>query len=70
MKPETEVYVFPQVEDVLVGEEGMQLRDYFAAKAMAAIIIAFHSPDRPLNSDSFANDAYRAADAMMSRRRR
>ncbi|KGB00633.1 hypothetical protein DR73_502 [Enterobacteriaceae bacterium ATCC 29904] len=41
---------------------GMTLRDYFAAKAMQAIVDVGHSPDL------FANHAYKIADAMLRAR--
>ena len=45
-----------------VCEGGMDLRDYFAAKAMAAIIIYDESD---FHLDSLAKESYRVADAMM-----
>lgn len=41
---------------------GMTLRDYFAAKAMQAIVDVGHSPEL------FANHAYKIADAMLHAR--
>lgn len=46
--------------------EGMDLRDYFAAKAMGAIIL---HPQGPAGDwYQVAKDAYEAADAMMKAR--
>ena len=47
--------------------EGMELRDYFAAKAMAALIDVFK--DHPTNVETVAQTAYRMADAMMEARK-
>jgi hypothetical protein len=48
--------------------EGMTLRDYFAAKAMQALLRQY--PDHLMNSPSneVACDAYSMADAMLSAR--
>ena len=46
---------------------GMTLRDYFAAKAMQALMV---HPDWNLYPDSTAKDAYKLADAMLKERRR
>jgi hypothetical protein len=48
------------------AEEGMTLRDYFAAKAMQSILI-----DPRIDNDSYrecAEGAYKAADAMLKAR--
>ncbi len=45
-------------------EEGMTLRDYFAAKAMQALV----SADLMTPHDYVANDAYSYADAMLKAR--
>ena len=49
------------------GERGMTLRDYFAAKAMAAMI---SHPDSSVDvpPSTFAKGAYRMADAMLKAR--
>jgi hypothetical protein len=54
---------------------GMSLRDYFAAKAMPAIMmaadqafIAGHRGDRVPTLNEYAKDAYRIADAMLKAR--
>ena len=45
----------------------MKLRDYFAAQAMAALIV--HTPyDKILNNSGLSFDAYKLADAMMEAR--
>lgn len=44
------------------GGRGLSIRDYFAAKAMQAIVDVGHSPDL------FANHAYEIADAMLRAR--
>lgn len=46
---------------------GMTMRDYFAAKAMAALIIANGGVVASLSVDT-AKDAYMAADAMLAAR--
>lgn len=45
-------------------ESGMTLRDYFAAKAMAAII----ETKARSNAGEIAGDAYHVADAMLAQR--
>ena len=45
-------------------EEGMTMRDYFAAKAMQTLI----SADQVTPHDYTANDAYSYADAMLKAR--
>jgi len=44
---------------------GMSLRDYFAAKAMAAIL---SNPDKDYASDDLAETAYGVADWMLAER--
>jgi hypothetical protein len=57
------------------GHNGMTLRDYFAAKAMAAMIaqypcqaIDYDDGGRLIDSDALAGDAYIMADAMLAAR--
>jgi hypothetical protein len=55
------------------GEGGMDLRDYFAAKAMQSLMINFLGNDLDLNDpngwmDGLAMDAYSMADAMLKER--
>ena len=47
------------------GEKGMDLRDYFAAKAMQGFAA---DPDWQSGADKAAETAYRWADAMMKAR--
>ena len=47
------------------GECGMSLRDYFAAKALQGLLAA---PDTSWDHESFAERAYRFADAMIGAR--
>ena len=47
------------------GEKGMDLRDYFAAKAMQGFAA---NPDWQSGADEAAEAAYRWADAMMEAR--
>lgn len=70
---------FPQVESQLIGSQGeyhteissfggMSLRDYFAAKAMAANLSVIREfPDEHWRM-GLAIDAYAMADAMLSAR--
>ena len=46
--------------------QGMTLRDYFAAKAMQALI---SEPSLQATMDEFANRAYQIADIMMEQRK-
>lgn len=48
------------------SENGMTLRDYFAAKAMQGIISALEF--EYMNDDALAKSAYRVADAMLEAR--
>ena len=48
------------------GEYGMTLRDYFAAKAMQAMVSL---PNADMSHDGYADWAYRQADAMLKARR-
>ena len=55
------------------GEGGMDLRDYFAAKAMESFINNFLGKDLDLNDpmgwmDGLSMDAYSMADAMLKER--
>ena len=47
------------------GDTGMTLRDYFAAKAMQALI---SEPSLKATMDEFAHRAYQIADIMMEER--
>ncbi len=52
--------------DLPYDQHGMDLRDYFAAKAMAAIICSPIAGE--LEFEEVSSDAYRQADAMMKAR--
>jgi len=57
---------FPAMHfDLSEGEHGMTLRDYFAAKAMQALI---SEPSLKASMDEFAHRAYQIADTMMEER--
>lgn len=61
---------FP-VPDDAVDMPGMTLRDYFAAKAMQAVLMTdlYSENPRPQNLEFYrAKDAYRLADAMLKAR--
>jgi len=49
-------------------EEGMELRDYFAAKAMQQLMLEFHA-DLDWNAHENAGIAYQIADAMLEARK-
>ena len=50
--------------DGLLNQDGMTLRDYFAAKA----IVAYHADGEYSPSEDVANWCYRIADAMLKAR--
>ena len=53
------------------SEEGMNLRDYFAAKAMQAFIVKGIVPAEGLNKkQAIVGMAYETADAMMEARKK
>lgn len=56
---------FPSSTQTKVWEDGMELRDYFAAKAMQGLI---SDPNCRGDKDTFAKIAYEMADAMMKAR--
>ena len=58
-------YVNADGETHDVSFQGMTLRDYFAAKAMQAIVSV---PDVDMSHESYADWAYRQADAMLKAR--
>ena len=65
MKPtDKNTYAFPLKEPLSNDELGMTLRDYFAAKAMEALI----SDGRNAGLKIIASDAYQIADAMLAER--
>ena len=74
MNKETGGYAFPQHtlepnpnggEPRIIWQEGMTLRDYFAAKAMQGIL-ANHT--YRLTSEEIVTEAYEIADAMLKAR--
>jgi hypothetical protein len=56
---------FPTHPDAPLSCDGMTLRDYFAAKAMQAMVSV---PDVDMSHESYADWAYRQADAMLKAR--
>lgn len=70
MKKETGGSAFPLKEAMVSDNEGMTLRDYFAAKAMQASLGGFISAhaDNPSLLASIAENAYAMADAMLTAR--
>lgn len=56
--------VYGELKQSEYSDAGMTLRDYFAAKAMAAIVDVTHNPEL------FANHAYKVADAMIEARKK
>lgn len=66
-----DLHAFPFTSETYMEDAGMTLRDYFAAKAMAAIIAKtpFQSnPDDYTPYDKTAVGAYDYADAMIAAR--
>ena len=60
---------FPPMHDPNTHEFGMTLRDYFAAKAMQAVITGYATQNKVDSySDYWAGFAYEMADAMMNAR--
>ena len=49
-----------------ITDQGMTLRDYFAAKAMAALVVVY-TDDKAI-VDEYSQRAYAIADAMMKAR--
>jgi hypothetical protein len=49
------------------GNNGMSLRDYFAAKAMQSLIVVYHD-DKDL-VDEYAQRAFEIADVMLEERK-
>ena len=56
---------FPYGDPTNGGDNGMTLRDYFAAKAMQGDLVSGVHPD---NFDATAKRAYKMADAMLKAR--
>lgn len=61
---------FPLKEPLTCDSEGMSLRDYFAAKAMAAIIPEVMGENWQHNAAIAATAAYIVADAMLEVRKK
>ena len=60
---------FPPMHDPNTHEFGMTLRDYFAAKAMQAVITGYATQNKVDSySDYWAGFAYEMADAMLMAR--
>jgi hypothetical protein len=57
---------FPLFTEKQYCQLGMELRDYFAAKALQALVSI---PDINMSREEFANCAYEYADAMMEARK-
>ena len=54
--------------EVLWKQQGMTLRDYFAAKAMQGILVATVTPITVWSQNDVAETAYKMADAMLKAR--
>jgi len=65
--PANEVTVH-NVDIVAYAEPGMSLRDYFAAKALAACVTGYEAYRYECEIERAARDAYRIADAMLAER--
>lgn len=68
-------YAFPSLPDQPSQDRGMELRDYFAAKAMQSLLLATCSSNELAKkvaessaSAFISTDAYRMADAMLKAR--
>jgi hypothetical protein len=60
---------FDTIAERFTSQGGMTLRDYFAAKAMQAIIASEQPGDEEFATfDMYASDAYKYADAMIQAR--
>lgn len=61
---------FPKLKEITEKEyqSGMDLRDYFAAKALQGMIHMFH-PDDFFNPERVTKVAYQIADSMMEIRK-
>lgn len=65
-------FPLPLGSETVEGQEGMTLRDYFAAKLMPAVIGSLNAPvtgeEYPGDFDHYAECSYRMADAMLRAR--
>jgi len=59
---------FPPMHDPNTHEFGMTLRDYFAAKAMQAVITGYATQNKVGLYSNWAGLAYEMADAMLKER--
>lgn len=67
--PTLEISMKGEVKGYQIGNEGMDLRDYFAAKAMQATIgLCYKEIDFDEHAKEIADTAYFMADAMMKAR--
>lgn len=66
-KKETGGPAFPETKEQHAWNPGMTLRDYFAAKAMQALISSPHCPDE-FDYKPVAKAAYGMANAMLEAR--
>jgi hypothetical protein len=62
---------FDSIGQITSLDEGMNLRDYFAAKAMQSLINEkyWHDPKGGIHQINIAEDCYAMADAMMEARK-
>jgi hypothetical protein len=68
MTADTSGPAFPHPDYLAAGWAGMSLRDYFAAKAMAALNTESTCHDVLTSLDYVAETAYKMADAMLKAR--
>ena len=61
------IYAYPITEDTTVGNAGMELRDYFASKAIEGKLPSYQKGSS--NADYIAKMAYELADEMMKQRK-
>ena len=59
------IFAFPR--EATIGQNGMSLRDYFAAKAMQAMLSSPNCP-KLVDDEELAKQAYVASDAMLKAR--
>jgi hypothetical protein len=64
----TPAFPSPRWEGWGSPQEGMTLRDYFAAKAMEGLLSGLLADGQDLKWEGIAIDSYRQADAMMKAR--
>jgi hypothetical protein len=54
--------------DLIASQDGMDLRDYFAAQALPAIYAGHIAAGIDMGQESVAEEAYEIADAMLTER--